>query len=66
MSYIYTEGASHELGLRDYQEGLINSLRDKLRQGKKRPVVQAPTGAGKTVIAAAIIRMALELSLIHI
>ena len=60
MSIIYTQGASHQIGLRDYQEDLITELRNRLLAGKKRPVVQAPTGAGKTVIAAAIIKMALD------
>jgi DNA repair protein RadD len=32
-------------------------LRKSLQDGFKRPLLQAPTGAGKTVIAAAIIRM---------
>jgi len=46
--------------LRDYQEQTISQLRKALGAGYKRPVVQAPTGAGKTVIAAAIIKMARE------
>ena len=46
--------------LRDYQEDTIANLRRALAAGYKRPVVQAPTGAGKTVIAAAIIEMARE------
>jgi DNA repair protein RadD len=45
--------------LRDYQTDAIEKLRESLRSGKRRPVIQAPTGAGKTVIAAAIIEMAL-------
>ena len=32
--------------LRPYQEKLINSLRQSLRQGNKRIVLCAPTGAG--------------------
>lgn len=46
------------MDLRDYQEGAIAQLRQSLISGKKRPVVQAPTGAGKTVIAAALVEMA--------
>jgi len=46
--------------LRDYQQRSIDQLRDSLRSGKKRPVIQAPTGAGKTVIAAALVKMARE------
>ena len=44
--------------LRDYQTRAIAELRQSLRQGSTRPVVQSPTGSGKTVIAAAIINMA--------
>jgi len=46
--------------LRDYQISAIESLRSSLATGHKRPVVALPTGAGKTVIAASIIRMARE------
>ena len=45
--------------LRDYQDTAIFKLRQSLGAGKKRPVVQMPTGAGKTVVAAEIINMAL-------
>lgn len=46
--------------LRDYQTGIINLLRQSLMAGRRRPVVQAPTGAGKTLVAANVIRMARE------
>lgn len=46
--------------LRDYQTATISQLRKALAAGYKRPVVQAPTGAGKTVIGAAVIKMARE------
>lgn len=46
--------------LRDYQAETIYKIRVSLSTGHSRPCVQAPTGAGKTVIAAAIIRMARE------
>ena len=44
--------------LRDYQTRAITELRQSLATGSRRPVVQSPTGSGKTVIAAAIINMA--------
>jgi DNA repair protein RadD len=46
--------------LRDYQTDAIAKLRKSLSSGHKRPVVQLPTGAGKTIAAAEIVRMALE------
>jgi superfamily II DNA or RNA helicase len=45
--------------LRPYQERSIDFLRGSLRSGHRRPVMQLPTGAGKTRIAAEIIRIAL-------
>lgn len=39
--------------LRDYQQAALDDLRATIRQGVKRVVLQAPTGAGKTVVAAA-------------
>ena len=48
----------HEL--RDYQKAAISNLRSSLRSGKRRPVLQMPTGAGKTATAGAIINMARE------
>lgn len=44
--------------LRPHQSAAIGSLREALRTGSKRPILQAPTGAGKTVLAAAIIESA--------
>jgi len=46
--------------LRGYQESAIERLRETLAGGARRPVVMAPTGAGKTIIAASIVRMARE------
>ena len=51
---------SEAITLRDYQQGAIDKLREALAAGHKRPVMQAPTGAGKTVIAAALVNMARE------
>ena len=48
------------MNLRSYQLDAIDNLRTSLQGGKKRPVISLPTGAGKTIIAAAIIRMARE------
>lgn len=44
--------------LRPHQAQAIEALRSALRSGSRRPMLQAPTGAGKTVLAAAIIEMA--------
>jgi superfamily II DNA or RNA helicase len=38
--------------LRDYQETLVDSVRDSFRTGKKSPLVVSPTGSGKTVLFA--------------
>lgn len=47
-----------DINLRDYQSETITKLRQSVSSGKRRPVVQAPTGAGKTVMAAALVQMA--------
>lgn len=46
--------------LRPYQEQAIKMLRQSLRTGHKRPILQMPTGSGKTNVAAAIIASALS------
>ncbi len=46
---------TEELVLRNYQEEVIHSVYDFFTAGKKRILVYAPTGAGKTVIASQII-----------
>jgi DNA repair protein RadD len=44
--------------LRPHQERALEALRASLAAGKRRPMVQAPTGAGKTLLAAHIIQRA--------
>lgn len=46
--------------LRPYQADAIQNLRDTLRQGVRRVVLQLPTGGGKTVIAGEIVNLARE------
>jgi DNA repair protein RadD len=46
--------------LRDYQLEAIDLLRGSLRSGHRRPVLQAPTAFGKTVLASHVVRMAME------
>jgi superfamily II DNA or RNA helicase len=43
------------IDLRLYQEKLIDSVRDKFKRGKKRVILCAPTGAGKTVMFSSIV-----------
>ncbi len=45
--------------LRDYQQEAIDRLRDSLRSGYRRPMLQSPTGSGKTLVAATLVNMAL-------
>jgi superfamily II DNA or RNA helicase len=45
-----------ETELRDYQKTVIEDFRRAVESGKRRIIIVAPTGAGKTIIAAAIIR----------
>jgi superfamily II DNA or RNA helicase len=47
-----------KLNLRDYQEGALQSLRDGFAAGHKRQILVAPTGAGKTEIAIALLEAA--------
>lgn len=45
--------------LRPHQANALAGLKDSLRSGRKRPMLQLPTGAGKTVVAAHIVAGAL-------
>jgi DNA repair protein RadD len=49
--------------LRDYQVEALNSLRAEMSSGKRRLVLVAPTGSGKTAIACAMISGALSRNL---
>jgi len=46
--------------LHPHQAAAVDRLRDALRAGYRRPMLQAPTGYGKTVLASAIVQSALE------
>lgn len=45
--------------LYSHQQLAKDLLRNSLRQGHKRPILQAPTGSGKTILAAALVEGAL-------
>lgn len=49
-----------KIDLRKYQTESVNSLRMKMASGKKRVLLQASCGAGKTIISAEIVRLALS------
>jgi len=44
--------------LRNYQQSLINSIREDMRKGHNRIVLQSPTGSGKTVIFSFMVKQA--------
>lgn len=46
--------------LRQYQLDIINDIRNHFRQGHKSVLVQLPTGAGKTLLSAEMIRLSVE------
>jgi DNA repair protein RadD len=46
--------------LRPYQEEALQAIRETVGQGVRRLVVQAPTGSGKTLLAAALVEGALR------
>lgn len=48
------------VNLRPYQDRAIDALRASYRAGHRAPCLVLPTGAGKTVVAAAIIRAAVD------
>jgi superfamily II DNA or RNA helicase len=48
--------------LRNYQHGAIGNLRVSIGAGNKRVLLQAATGAGKTIIACEMIRLAMTKS----
>jgi DNA repair protein RadD len=56
---LFPAAAAEPRTLRLYQETAIDLLRESLRTGHRRPILQLPTGAGKTRIAAEIINRSL-------
>lgn len=55
VQWSQTDQVTQQPKLRPYQEGAVNGVRQSLRAGHRRVLVQASTGAGKTVTAASII-----------
>jgi superfamily II DNA or RNA helicase len=51
---------ARQLVLRDYQLGALDSARANIRLGKRRQILCAPTGAGKTIIALGLMKLAEE------
>ena len=51
---------TQKIELRSYQIKSIDNLRESYRSGNQRVLLQAPTGSGKTIVAAEIIRLAEE------
>jgi len=49
-----------ELELRPYQSEALVGLRRSIASGKRRPILQAPTGSGKTFTACALCKSAIE------
>ena len=49
-----------KVALRDYQNEALEALREHIRHGRRRAVLSAPTGSGKTVIASALCQAAVE------
>ena len=48
-----------KISLRDYQQEAFDQAREAVRQGAKSVLIVSPTGSGKTVIASALLEMAL-------
>lgn len=48
------------MGNRNYQTAAVEQIRDKLRTGKRRPLLVCPTGSGKTHILADIVAKCIE------
>lgn len=59
MSDLFSRASSKRKAIRPHQEQAISLLRASLAKGKKRVVLQAGTGFGKTFVSASIIRSAL-------
>lgn len=58
MNDLLTVDTGERRALRPHQEAAIEGLRQSLKAGKRRTILQAPTGFGKTITAAKIIEMA--------
>lgn len=55
----FREAQKNEMQLREYQINTIEKLRNSIRNGNRRLILQASCGAGKTIMAAEIVSRAL-------
>ncbi len=53
-------GFLQKMILREYQDELVNNIKFKISHGNKSICVVSPTGSGKTIVIAAIVKMAIE------
>ena len=60
MTMLFPREVAPVRELRDYQVEAIHALRTSLRSGKRRPILQAATGSGKTRLAGEIFSLARE------
>lgn len=58
-SYVPTTGRTGDVRLRPYQQAAVDGVEERVRAGIKRILIVAPTGSGKTTMAAALITRAL-------
>ena len=60
VRFTFTQRSAMSIRLRGYQTAAIEGARAELRKGTKRLIISAPTGAGKTEIAMALIQAAVD------
>ena len=60
MTELLQSYGNAEIELRDYQASVIDRLREGMRDGHRRQIIALPTGAGKTLLAAHLLKETLN------